>query len=178
MKRDQVEKIQIARHTIIQESSPPPEGLIEGVIVHPLKLIPDDRGHFAEIFRVDDPIAGDFDFRQTSLTSTRSGVIKAFHYHLTQDDIFFPVAGTIRIALVDFRLGSPTRGLANSIFAGGLYARAVRIPAGVAHGYEVMRGEDLTMVYYTDQIYDPHDEHRIPFDDPAVGFTWWGIQNR
>ncbi len=178
MNRDQVEKVRVVRHTVVQETTPSPEGLIEGVVVHPLKLIPDDRGHFAEIFRADDPIAEDFEFRQTSLTGTRSGVIKAFHYHLMQDDIFFPVVGTIRVALVDFRVDSPTRGEANSIFAGGICQRAIRIPAGVAHGYEVMPGEDLTMVYYTDQTYDPQDEFRLPFDDPGVGFTWWGIQNR
>ncbi len=178
MKREQVEHVRVTRHEIIQQASDGTEGLIDGVTVRPLTLLPDDRGHFAEVFRVTDPVAERFDFAQTSLTATRAGVIKAFHYHLEQDDIFLPVSGTARIALVDFRTGSPTKGFANSIFAGALYPKAVRIPAGVAHGYEVMPGDDLVMVYYTNRIYNPSDEYRVPWDDPGVGFTWWGIENR
>jgi len=178
MKRDQVETVRVTRHAIIQGTAAAPDGLIDGVVVHPLRVIPDDRGHFAEVFRADDPIADKFEFRQTSLTRTRAGVIKAFHYHLEQDDIFLPVAGTVRVALVDFRTASPTRGFANSIFAGDLHQKAIRIPAGVAHGYEVMPGEDSILVYYTNRTYNPQDEYRLPCDDPGVGFTWWGIQNR
>ena len=109
---------------------------------------------------------------------TRPGVIKAFHYHLEQDDIFVPLLGTIRIALVDFRSDSPTYGLANSIFCGEQYLKAVRIPRGVAHRYEVLPGKDMVMVYYTNQHYDPNDEFRFDFDDPAIGFPAWGITNR
>ena len=112
---------------------PDEEGLIRGVIVHPLTLHPDDRGHFAEVFRADDPVAAGFEFRQSSITRTRAGVVKAFHWHHHQDDIFCPLVGTARIALVDFRKDSETYGVANSVFAGELYAKAVRIPAGVAH---------------------------------------------
>ena len=86
--------------------------------------------------------------------------------------------GHIRIALVDFRVDSPTFGLANSIFCGHLYLKAVRIPKGVAHGYEVLGNEDMTMVYYTDCHYNPKDEFRARFDDPAIGWTWWGVENR
>lgn len=171
-----LEPTKIRTHTIVQDGAI--DHLIEGVVVHPLRLFPDDRGHFAEVFRHDDPIAAGFTFRQTSTTRSQPGVIKAFHYHKKQDDIFLPVAGKARIALVDFRVESPTYGVAHSIFAGELYPRAVRIPAGVAHGYEVMPGDDLVMVYYTNATYDPADEFRLSHDDPAVGFDAWGITNR
>ncbi len=176
MKSQRVELTQIKEHVVVGGGVVP--GSIEGVVVRELNVIPDDRGHFAEVFRKDDPIAAGFEFQQTSLTRTRAGVIKAFHYHLEQDDIFLPLLGTVRVALVDLRSDSATFGVANSVFAGELYQRAIRIPAGVAHGYEVLPGDDLTMIYYTDRTYNPDDEFRLPFDDPRIGFKWWGIENR
>lgn len=168
----------IRAHHLIHGNVGAAKGQIEGALIKELKLWPDDRGHFAEIFRDDEPIVAGFTVRQTSTTLTRQNVIKAFHFHLEQDDVFVPLRGTIRIALVDCRVHSPTYGIANSIFAGAQYMKAVRIPRGVAHGYEVLPGDDLLMVYYTDRHYDPGDEHRFRHDDPAIGFTWWGIEHR
>ena len=172
-----VEICAVREHRVI-EGDGSGGSLIEGVLIRPLRIIPDDRGHFAEIFRASDPIARGFDFRQSSLTMTRAGVIKAFHYHLDQDDIFCPLAGTVRIVLVDFRKDSKTFGLAQSIFAGDRYMKAVRIPAGIAHGYEVLPGDDLLLVYATNREYDRQDEYRVPHDDPAVAFTEWGVRHR
>ncbi|MFH1679260.1 MAG: dTDP-4-dehydrorhamnose 3,5-epimerase family protein [Candidatus Eisenbacteria bacterium] len=168
----------VKSHAVIRGERADEKGLIRGVVVRPLRILPDDRGHFAEILRASEPIAAGFEFRQASLTRTRAGVIKAFHYHELQDDIFCPVAGTARIVLVDFREGSKTRGVANSVFAGALYPKAVRIPAGVAHGYEVLPGDDLLLVYFTNREYDPDDEHRLAHDDPRIGFAEWGVRNR
>jgi len=165
-------------HHLIHSNGGPEKGQIEGAVIKELKLWPDDRGHFAEILRDVEDICQDFEIRQSSVTMTRPGVIKAFHYHLTQDDIFVPLIGTTRVALVDFRTDSPTYGLANSIFCGEQYMKAVRIPRGVAHGYEVMPGKDMVMVYYTNQHYNPDDEFRFDHDDPAIGFDHWGIEYR
>ena len=165
-------------HHLIHRDVGPEKGQIVGATVKELTCWPDDRGHFAEIFRDNEKVVADFKVRQSSITMTRQNVIKAFHFHLEQDDIFVPVRGTIRIALVDCRPSSATFGIANSIFCGELYPKAVRIPKGVAHGYEVLPGGDMWMVYYTDQHYNPKDEYRFKHDDPAIGFTWWGIENR
>jgi dTDP-4-dehydrorhamnose 3,5-epimerase len=170
--------VKVRSHHLIHRDVGSAKGQIEGAWIKDLALWPDDRGHFAEIFRDDEKVVANFQVKQSSVTVTRPGVIKAFHFHLEQDDVFVPLKGTIRIALVDCRVASPTYGVANSIFAGELYPKAVRIPRGVAHGYEVLPGGDLLMVYYTDKHYDPKDEYRFRHDDPAIGFTWWGIENR
>ena len=168
----------IKSHRIIHRNVGPEQGQIDGVVIKELVSWPDDRGHFAEIFRDNEDVVRGFDVLQTSVTMTRAGTIKAFHYHNLQDDIFVPLVGTIRIALVDFRLDSPSFGLANSIFCGEHYLKAVRIPKGLAHGYEVLGSQDMVMVYYTNQHYNPADEHRFAYDDPEIGWTWWGIENR
>ena len=172
-----IEVTRVARHAIIHRDVGIEAGQITGVVVKNLQSWPDDRGHFTEIFRETEDVANEFEVRQSALTMTRAGVVKAFHYHLEQDDIFCPVRGTIRIALVDFRTESPTFGYANSIFCGDRWLKAVRIPKGVAHGYEVLGNEEMTMVYYTNQTYNPKDEFRQAWDDPNIGFEW-GVQFR
>ena len=170
--------VKVRSHHLIHRDVGPEKGQIAGATIKDLTLWPDDRGHFAEIFRDNEKVVANFAVKQTSATVTRPNVIKAFHFHLEQDDVFVPLKGTIRIALVDCRVSSPTYGIANSIFAGELYPKAVRIPRGVAHGYEVLPGSDLLMVYYTNQHYNPKDEFRFRHDDPEIGFKWWGIENR
>jgi dTDP-4-dehydrorhamnose 3,5-epimerase len=125
-----------------------------GVAVRPLELRPDDRGHFAEIFRSSDPIASGLEVRQASLSRTRAGVIKAFHYHERQDDLFCPVSGTARIVLVDLRAGSDTHGVANSVFAGELYPKSGAHSGGGRPRSEVLPGADLVLVYFTNREYD------------------------
>ena len=173
-----VEVTKVTRHAIVHGEVGRDGGQIDGVRIKALTSWPDDRGHFAEIFRQDEPVVEGFEVLQSSLTMTRPGTIKAFHHHLEQDDVFCPVKGAIRIALVDFRVDSPTFGWANSIFCGDRYLKAVRIPRGVAHGYEVLGQEEMTMVYYTNRVYNPADEFRVKWNDPEVGFTWWGIDFR
>lgn len=166
------------RHAIVHDNVGPEKGQIDGVVISRLTSWPDDRGFFCEVFRDDQPVMKDFEVRQSSITLTGPGVIKAFHFHKLQDDIFCPLVGAIRIALVDMRNDSPTRGFANSIFCGERHLKAVRIPRGVAHGYEVFPPDPMQMVYYTNQHYNQDDEFRFRFDDPAIGFEWWGVENR
>ena len=168
----------IREHRIIHRNVGVENHQIAGVVLKDLVSWPDDRGHFAEIFRDNEDVAKDFEVKQTSLTMTRPGTIKAFHYHEFQDDIFVPLVGALRITLVDFRESSPTFGVANSIFCGERYLKAVRIPCGVAHGYEVLGSQEMLMVYYTNQHYNPADEHRFAHDDPKIGWEWWGIEHR
>jgi dTDP-4-dehydrorhamnose 3,5-epimerase len=42
----------------------------------------------------------------------------------------------------------------------------------VAHGYKVIGGEPGVLVYLTNRLYDPADEGRIPYNDPAIAYDW------
>jgi len=172
----QIKLGKVREHRLIQPFNQ--QGIIDGVVIKALKTIPDDRGYFAEIFRTTEPIANGFELKQSSITMTRMGVIKAFHYHEKQTDIFLPISGTAKITLIDARTDSDTYLHANMIIAGEYYLRAVRIPPGVLHGYEVLPDKHMTMVYYTNQSYDVTDEHRVPYDSPVLAFAGWGIENR
>jgi len=118
-------------------------------------------------------------FGQSSITMTYPGVIKAFHWHHNQDDVWYVVDGMARVVLYDRRPNSPTEGVTQVVYAGEDNPVVILIPIGVAHGYQVLGNKPVVLFYHVTQAYDPKqpDEQRIPFDDPQIGFDW-SIQNR
>ncbi len=146
--------------------------MIEGVEIKKLVTHPDDRGCFNEILRDDDKLLAHFG--QASITTTYPGVIKAFHWHEKQDDLWYVVSGMAQVVLHDRRDGSPTQGQTNVIYAGDQNQVLIKIPVGVLHGYRVIGPKPVTLIYFTTKSYvaaDP-DELRVAFDDPAIGFDW------
>jgi dTDP-4-dehydrorhamnose 3,5-epimerase len=154
--------------------APDSRDLIEGVRVQPFPIYPDDRGYFLEVQRIGRGLAAAFPPESTQISAALSfpGTVKAFHYHLRQTDCWAPVMGMLQVALVDLRLGSPTFGCRNTMYAGALRPWQVLIPPGVGHGYKAIGNQDAMLVYLTDRFYDPRDEGRIPYDDPSIGYDW------
>jgi dTDP-4-dehydrorhamnose 3,5-epimerase len=152
-------------------------GKIHDVVIKKLVTHCDDRGYLREILRDDDQLMQRFG--QTTITKTYPGVIKAFHWHQKQDDLWYVADGMARIVLYDRRPDSPTYGQTQVIYAGEDNPLLVLIPAGIAHGYQVLGNKPVLLLYHTTQSYNPSapDEERIPFDDPTIGFDW-SIQNR
>ena len=146
--------------------------MIKGVQVKQLNIRNDDRGFFAEILKFGEKIFQEI--KQTSYTETYPGVIKAFHWHKKQSDIWFVATGMAQVVLHDLRVKSSTKGETQVIYAGEDNRVVVVIPPGVAHGYRVLGNKKVGLFYHTTKAYDPQnpDEERIPFDDPKTGFDW------
>lgn len=151
--------------------------MIKGVQVKNIIKHCDDRGFFAEILAEDDPFFSKI--KQTSYTETYPGVIKAFHYHKKQDDIWFVAKGMAQVVLCDLREDSETKGETQVICAGEDNPVLIYIPKRVAHGYKVLGNEKVGLFYHTTERYDAKnpDEHRIPYDSGEIGFDW-GTKNR
>jgi len=150
---------------------------LQGVVIKKLITHPDDRGFFREVLRDDEKLLSNFG--QTSVTVTYPGVIKAFHYHEKQDDLWYVASGMAQVVLYDMRKDSPTYKQTQVIYAGEQNSVLIAIPIGVAHGYRVLGDKPVMLFYHTTMSYDPKnpDEKRIPFDDPDIGFDWT-TQNR
>lgn len=146
--------------------------MIEGVRVKDLVRHPDNRGFFEEILRDDDDLLRRFG--QASLSKTYPGTIKAFHYHKEQDDLWFFPVGHAEVVLHDRREQSPTFGMTDVYYLGEDIPRLIMIPVGVAHGYRTLGDKPALIIYFTTQSYrrEAPDEHRIPYDDPGIGFDW------
>jgi dTDP-4-dehydrorhamnose 3,5-epimerase len=159
-------------------SNPKAPQLIQGVEIEPVTQYPDERGLFAELFRFGEPgIGRDFvpengSRIQISFTISYSGVIKAIHYHFEQTDLWAPLAGMFQVFLFDLREGSPTCGKLNTVFVGSQRPWKLRIPPGVGHGYKMVGPDSGVLVYATNRTYNPKDEGRIAFDDPAINYDW------
>ncbi|HUV12078.1 MAG TPA: dTDP-4-dehydrorhamnose 3,5-epimerase family protein [Acidobacteriota bacterium] len=150
--------------------------LIQGVRLEAGVLYPDDRGYFTELFRIGvSPLTeglANCPTLQLSMAVTYPGVIKAFHYHFEQTDVWAPVRGTFQVVLCDLREGSSTHGQINTLYAGHLRPWRLRIPPGVGHGYKVVGLEEGTLFYATDRFYNPSDEGRLAYDHPWLNYDW------
>jgi len=157
---------------------------IDGVRVHRLARIVDDRGFFQEIYRAKSDHAGsealaDF-FRDVPVAQINFAIvdaeshIKGLHYHLKQQDVWFcPHPSKAKFVLFDVRKSSPTFGKTQVIVAGDGQDLLVRIPEGVAHGYRPLTNP-CALFYIVTRSFDSRDpdEFRIPWDHPAVKELW------
>ncbi|ASS96780.1 dTDP-4-dehydrorhamnose 3,5-epimerase family protein [Peribacillus simplex] len=147
--------------------------MIEGVKVKKLVKHCDDRGFFTELVRDDEPELLSR-FGQASCSMSYPGVIKAFHYHEKQDDLWFFPSGNAQVVLFDLREGSSTKGETDVYYMGEENPIMLLIPKGVAHGYRVLGQKPATILYFTTESYNPinPDEKRINWDDSEIGFSW------
>jgi dTDP-4-dehydrorhamnose 3,5-epimerase len=145
---------------------------IEGIVVKELITHSDDRGYLREILREDENLLKKFG--QTSVTKAYPGVIKAFHWHKNQDDLWYIADGMAQIVLYDLRKNSKTYRETQVIYAGEDNPKLILIPKGIAHGYKVLGNKPLLLFYHTTENYnsDNPDEERMPFDSPEIGFDW------
>jgi dTDP-4-dehydrorhamnose 3,5-epimerase len=155
-------------------TSPTGPGLIDGVMIEPQVVWPDDRGYFFEVGRIGQGLIAKFPAETTQIaaTFTYPGAIKAFHYHVHQSDCWVPSAGMLQVALIDLREQSATFGVKNTLYIGNLRPWVLVVPPGVAHGYKVIGTEPAGLIYVTSRWYDPADEGRIPHDDARLKYDW------
>lgn len=163
----------------LQAYGPAPR--IEGVAVVELRRHHDDGGALTELVRL---AAGrpeafpDFTVRQVNYSEVQPGVIKAFHLHTRQTDLWYvPPSDRLLVVLVDVRRGSPTEGTRMRLVLGDGTSRLLRIPPGVAHGVRNLAGTPGRVVYFVDQPFsaDPAvcDEGRLPWD--LAGPEVWDV---
>jgi dTDP-4-dehydrorhamnose 3,5-epimerase len=154
---------------------------IEGVEVVDLARHADDGGSLTELARLVDgcPQAfPDFTVRQINYSEIEAGVIKAFHLHTRQTDVWYvPASDRLLLVLLDVRRGSRTEGTRMRLVLGNGACRLVRIPPGVAHGVRNLASVPGRIIYFVDVHFaaEPSicDEGRLPWDH--AGADVWEI---
>lgn len=146
--------------------------MIMGVQVKEIKKRFDSRGFLAEIMKEDEYCF--IDVKQTTVTETYPGIIKAFHWHRYQTDVWFIAKGIAQVVLFDLRKDSLTYRETQELIVGEDNPRLILIPPRVAHGYKVLGNKPVLLFYHTDKPYNPRnpDEGRISLNDPFIGFQW------
>lgn len=144
---------------------------IEGVLIKNLERHNDERGFFEELVRKTDDFFSE-GFGQLSHSYMHKGVVKAWHYHITQTDWWYVARGVLHVALYDMRKKSSTFQLINEFEAGeGFSNIIIKIPPMVAHGCKVI-SSDAELFYITSRIYDTREEGRIEYNDKSIGYDW------
>lgn len=153
--------------------------MVDGSVIHALKVNRDPRGTLTELLKVDWPevYGEDMPFAQVYTSTTGAGVardIDKWHVHQHQTDRFYCMRGRIVVAVADPREDSPTNGAVQLVeLSAGDDAPApmlVTIPPRTLHGFVVTSEEPATLLNFPNRVYDPEDEGRLPFDESGVVF--------
>jgi dTDP-4-dehydrorhamnose 3,5-epimerase len=177
---DPVELGDAAKHAFaVQDYAAAPE--IEGVQVVDLKRFVDDGGSFTELGRLTQGALAalpGFECRQVNYSEMDPGVIKAFHLHRRQTDVWFvPPGDKMLVVLLDVRAGSKSRGAQRRLVLGDGHSRLLRIPPGVAHGVKNLGAARGRIVYLVDVQFsadpDQTEEGRLPWD--FAGADIWDV---
>jgi dTDP-4-dehydrorhamnose 3,5-epimerase len=163
----------------LQDYARPPE--IEGVQLVELKRFTDDGGSFMELARLDRGVASalpGFECRQVNYSEMDPGVIKAFHIHRRQTDVWFvPPDDKMLVVLLDVRAGSKSPNALRRLILGDGHSRLLRIPPGVAHGVKNLGGSRGRIIYLVDFQFSPDpdqtEEGRLPWD--FAGADVWDV---
>lgn len=145
--------------------------MIDGVIVKPLRKIPDERGAVYHMLRRDDP---EFkEFGEIYFSCVYPQAIKAWHLHTKMTLNYAVVFGMIKLVLYDDRKDSKTKGELMELFVGYQNYCLVQIPTGVWNGFKGI-GTEIAIV--ANCATTPHEREEIRRMDPAdtsiITYDW------
>jgi len=139
---------------------------LEGVRVWELRVLPDERGFFAEALRSDWSEFVDEWITQVNVSYSYPGVVRAWHRHLKgQVDYFLVLEGAMKICAYDEK----ARRLVE-VVASGRKPVVVRVPGYYWHGTKTVSDVPSLTVYFVTRLYDygSPDEERKPWNDPGI----------
>lgn len=150
--------------------------LIDGVIIKPLRKIPDDRG---TIMKMQEACDKEFKgFGEIYFSTIYPEVVKGWHLHKKAILNYAVIKGMIKLVMYDDREGSITRGMLQEIYLGDNNYSLVQIPNNVWNGFkcvgvnEAIVADLITVVHEEDEMIrlDPHHNEIIKYD--------WSLKDR
>lgn len=144
--------------------------MIDGVIIHPLRKIPDERGTVMHMLKSTDP---HFEkFGEIYFSTIYPGVIKGWHVHTRMVINYAVPVGMIKLVLYDGREGSPTKGEIQEIFMGEENYCLVRVPVGVVNGFKAVGNRMAVVANCASIPHDPSEITRIDPFTPDIPYSW------
>lgn len=150
---------------------------VNGVFVIEPKVFGDSRGYFYESFKqaeFDEHIGHHVEFVQENQSKSSKGVLRGLHYQkgdASQAKLVRVVKGAVLDVAVDIRKSSPTFGKYVAVELTEDNNRQLFIPRGFAHGFLVL-SDEAVFTYKVDNVYAPHADAGIMYNDPQVGIEW------
>lgn len=144
--------------------------MIEGVLVHSLRQIPDDRGKIMHMLRRDDPHFEQFG--EVYFSVVYPGAIKAWHLHKSMTLNYAVVHGTIKLVLYDDRKESATLGELQELFIGESNYVLVRIPPNIWNGFKGIGTFPAIVANCATLPHDPDEIIRMSPFDTTIPYDW------
>jgi len=149
--------------------------MIHGVVVTPLKQIPDERGKVMHMLRRDD--AHFSRFGEIYFSVVFPGVIKAWHWHRIMGINYAAIVGMIKLVMFDDRPDSPTKGELQELFIGEDCYVLVTIPPQVWNGFKGTGTKPTVVANCATEPHNPADVVRLdPFSE-KIPYDW-GLKHR
>ena len=147
----------------------------EVVIIEP-DVFGDSRGYFFESYsqKKFDELVRPVRFVQDNESKSKYGVLRGLHFQKGKDaqsKLVRVVKGRVLDVAVDIRKGSPTFGNYVAVELTEDNHRQLFVPRGFAHGFSVLSDEAIFQ-YKCDNLYAPHAEGAIAWNDPEIGIDW------
>lgn len=144
--------------------------MIDGVLVHPLRRIPDERGSVMHMLKETDPHFTRFG--EIYFSTVYPGAVKGWHLHDRMVLHYAVPHGQIKMVLYDDREGSPTRGEVQEIFMGDSNYVLVRVPAGVWNGFKGIGVVPAVVANCATIPHDPTEIHRLDPHVNDIPYDW------
>ncbi|MCX5778224.1 MAG: dTDP-4-dehydrorhamnose 3,5-epimerase family protein [Elusimicrobia bacterium] len=144
--------------------------MISGVIITPLKQIPDERGKVMLMIRSDSSVFTAFG--EIYFSCIYPGAVKAWHLHKQMVINYAVPQGSIKLVLYDDRADSTTCGEVFEIFVGTDNYCLVTVPAGVWYGFKGIGTDVAIIANCTTKPHDPQEISRRDAHDPAIPYSW------
>jgi dTDP-4-dehydrorhamnose 3,5-epimerase len=138
--------------------------------------IPDHRGWFMRSFSAEEYAAAGIQLSalvQENHSRSRHRVLRGLHTRaeLSEAKLVRTVRGSVFDVAVDLRPGSPAFLQWRGFVLDDVEHLQVRIPAGCAHGFQVL-SDAADVTYKVDAVYDRELDVAIAWNDPELGIDW------
>ncbi len=144
--------------------------MIDGVEIHPLKQIHDERGKIMHMLKSDSPHFRSFG--EIYFSCVHPQAIKGWHIHSKMYLNYAVVHGQIKFVLYDERENSPTKGEIQEIFMGPENYCLVTVPPFVWNGFKGLGTEQAIVANCPTIPHDPDEIDRLDPFDQRIPYDW------
>jgi len=159
----------VARFEIVEQDVP-------GLLVIRPQPRGDERGWFMRSYSVAEFAAAGIDHAslvEENHSRSRRGVLRGLHTRSERREakLVRVVRGRVFDVVADLRPGSPTFLQWRGFVLDDEDHVQIRIPAGCAHGFQVL-SDEADVCYKVDAPYDPDHDVNVAWNDPDLAVTW------
>jgi dTDP-4-dehydrorhamnose 3,5-epimerase len=149
---------------------------IPGLILIKPQVFDDGRGFFLELYKHSDFATAGIQEHlvQDNYSKSAKGVLRGLHYQKNpkaQGKLVMCIKGKIFDVAVDIRTGSPHYGKWAGVELSGENKRLLYVPAGFAHGFQVV-SDMAEVLYKCTEEYSPANDRGVIWSDPEIGIAW------